>query len=84
MNTSIMRNDTLHDLTFIKMNVARFVGTGYFMITDSRMHVVTTKKTAISIFMWKGQLVTEDKNLCYLVRPPQGQSLELTINIIVV
>ena len=66
------------------MNVARFVGTGWFIIIDSRMHVVTTKKTAISIFMCQRQLVTEDKKLCYLVGPPQGQSLELTINIIVV
>jgi len=51
MNTSSIRNDTLHDLAFIKMTVARFVGTGGFIITDSRLHVVTTKKTAISIFM---------------------------------
>jgi len=38
MHTSSIRNDALHDLTFIKITVARFVGTGGFIITHSNGH----------------------------------------------
>jgi len=38
INTSNIRNNALHHFTLIKMTVARFVGTGGFLIRYSNGH----------------------------------------------
>ena len=38
IHTNKIRNNALHDLTLIKLNVARFVSTGGFLIRYSNGH----------------------------------------------